>query len=287
MCISLKAGGVQINLLEKYIENTKNIFWKKIRYVQFILCKFACYTQLFFRKSEGKLGTAHILAMGKIEYSRMALFCAATFIRFNSNYKVIIHCDSEALTILKNHYLADWNLVEVCACLSVNDDPYRKQLEFIGKLQGTFDFLMDADLWWLGTVDKCNIPLTFDIENKIESHRLMAISKQVVQDFLVSKSLPKIAGDRCVFMMTACFTAWNGTTAAFESDILLKLYDEVRENLILNGYHESVRLSGQIVVSYVYSTLGSFSSISQLQSIHNRKLMKSSFFGATGYMYGE
>ena len=238
---------------------------------------------LFLKPTSKSERTSHILAMGNRTYGDMSLFCASTFRMHNSNFQILIHCDLDMFEYLRSKFAVRFGKIKLCQCVEIGTNPYKKQLEFFGNLQGTYDLLMDADIWWKSSLPNVQVPLTYNIESFLRSFELIEIGKSLSQDFNFGNSL------KMNLMITGCLTSWNGSYTNFETHKMLKFFENMESSSkFRNLTRESeIRLIGQIIMSIVFGELAKFENLVSLEKNFKKTILKSSFYGATGFNYGK
>ena len=268
---------------QRYLESFKALIWRQLRFVKFQTTKVSAQIFTLFSKKSDSSKTAHIIVMGNKRYGKMALFCAFTFLKRNrTQYGVKIHCDPYNYNLLSRKWLVKKSDIFLCKCLEDDDDPYRKQLEYFGNIQGTYDVLMDADIWWHSILPVESVPITYNKETSDRSKFLVNLVNHLTL-------LPLNFRKNNLIMITGCFTSWNGFSSGLESKKILELFDQLKsESKILAELKPSeLRLIGQIVMSLCFNQLESFKSIIEIEEKSKVPLLSTSFFGATGYFYGQ
>ena len=206
---------------------------------------------------------------------------ALTLLSRNRNFKVIFHvdliCFSAATQNKFIRFLAWKKYLSVVQCIDLDADPMRMQLQLFADLQGTKDFLMDADLWWKSRIPETKHPLTFNVERT--NHSVVLMSK--------SSKLLCINVKPGTNMITGCLTCWETNFSGITTNEALSLFDSLnsQQGRMQFNYGEW-RLFGQVVMSIMFSKLECFESLTEISIRTGKTYCESSFYGATGYAYG-
>ena len=234
------------------------------------------------RKEKGFDGqSAHILIVKKMIYVEMAEICFTSFLNFNRDSQVVIHCDG--ITFFKTQKsikrLRLSGRINVLRDMRDDLSWQENKIDLILSLNGTNDFFMDADLRWNGSLPEIQ-GLTFFVKE------FVFIDKSPYRQIL-HRLVP--GGSSTTSMKNTSFFSFSGKNIPveflnhvrqknrdFESLIELCDIGEL-DRLILN------RLCEQIVLSVLVETWEI--DIFFLKKFDGHKdglFVESSYFGATG-----
>ena len=226
--------------------------------------------------------TAHILVIINDDYARIAKICVESFLHFNPNCKVILHCDSA--TLPNTQKLFQKSIKRRNIEFRLIDQPALQlwqvtKLNLILSMNGTSDIFMDADLRWNGPLPavECFTYFVREFEMKDKSPFRELLSVGFKEDFpdtyMKNVSFISFANDHLPI------EALN--LAGFYSQKYLKL---VNSNLVGELDKASVsRMVEQVVLSLlVPKYLKHIAYLKTSDQIMDGRFVESSYFGATG-----
>jgi len=230
--------------------------------------------------SDKGTGNLHILVMGKKDYARMGIFSLITFERHHKNFHFIIHCDFASHSYMSKYSWLLPKSVTYCVCILDSQDPYRTQLEIFSLIQGTRDILADVDIWWRGPLRNLSGPLTYNTETFKRSDELMALGRKLLKSRLE-------LDDAATPMITGCVTYWGGQFSKFHKNEILSSYDYLRNHhyFILSTNETEWQLTGQIIMSLVFSSLDNYESVVAHEVSQQSVILESSWYRTSRKRY--
>lgn len=264
------------------IATIKNLYHFVLRVIEYRVEIAKSIAIILFRQNhQPPRRTGHVIAMKDTIYVSMGAFMALTLLQRNEDFKAVFHLDSDGFSFASKNriirFLVWKGLVSIHPCLVGETDPMRVQLRMFADLQGTDDFLMDADLWWKNPIPPLGSPLTFSVETSINSIHLLDKAAMVL----------KLKKEQSIQMITGCLTYWNSEFCGVSVDQALSLYDRLMSKENENAFRiDERRLIGQVVMSIMFNGLECFETLVDKSSESGRRIADSSFYGATGYTYG-
>jgi hypothetical protein len=270
-----------------------NIMKYVLRYPRGLLRRILGLFSNLFWALRWNLGTAksansieavgHLLIVKNADYVRVARICISSFLYFNPNAIIHIHCDQ--VTYKKSQamvrFLSRKNQIRVDLDQSDQHEWQYSKLKLILNLSGSYDFYMDADLKWNGS-----LPILESTTFFVREFILM--SKIEYKELLEVMNLQELTSNT---MKNTSFFSWNGCIASekFRSKLfgfwssMLETIDEMAvSDLTKNSLR---RISEQLCLSVLIPENES-RYLKDADAQFDGTFVESSYFGATGTRFG-
>ena len=223
----------------------------------------------------------HLLVVNNTFYARLAQTCVESFLFFHPNSQIIIHYDykteKELIKRFKAVALLRKNKVNF-ELVNENSVWQLHKLHIILGMQGTYDFFMDCDLRWNGSIqDKNEDRLIFFLEERV------LVSYEEIYEAMQKKLAPYTNTS----MKNTSFFSWSGVKI-LESQCqhIVDLWAELYENTLNQTSIQSQsvsRISEQVVLSLVPRLFGlPFSFLKDSDKQFDGSICESSYYGASG-----
>jgi hypothetical protein len=225
----------------------------------------------------------HLLIVKNSKYVPVARVCIASFLHFNPNAVIQIHCDSTTYSKTKSmvRLLSKRNQIQVRLDQTDHELWQLSKLKIIREISGTTQFYMDADLKWNGPLPLLKSTTFFVREFLLKSkpEYLQLLQKMNLRD------LDQLS------MKNTSFFSWCGHEAP--EKVILQLFElwETMMNTIeeVNESEETKislkRISEQLCLSIlVLDEESNYLKDSDAQ--FDGTFVESSYFGATGTRFG-
>jgi hypothetical protein len=243
----------------------------------FYMIKLSFFKPKFRNKREGK---AHLLIVEKEVYCKLANICIASFLFFNPNFEINVHCDLKTFSKCSRvfrRFIRKGNLL-----LFLIDDEKSwqdRKIDLILSLMGSRDIFMDADLRW-----NSELPLIEGVTFFVSefSMREKSPERQLLRSFGFRENLPAI-------MKNTSFFSWQGFVLDRNQRKFIEnsigTFGEILSSADLGtrDIPQLDRLKEQIILSLAAETWNV--PIRYLKEIDKHKdgaFVESSYFGATG-----
>jgi hypothetical protein len=223
----------------------------------------------------------HFILLRKKEYVFISKFAIASFLKFNPDYRVIVHCDSLVeIYARKLQYLFPRSRLSVVVDQPSQGFVYSIKGNFLLRLQGSFDIFLDADTRCNGRLPEIVKPMTLVAEFPYYSNRKWAAIlrecglEENIRFFLLNVSAVSWAG--CHYGVSPeDFADWEKKWFAIDWSNIL------REDQI--PYFQ--RFVEQVFVSNIFQR-GPIQTLKDADFVADKGIIESSYFGATGYRFG-
>ncbi len=234
--------------------------------------------------SSQKKITGHVLVVKNQKYAQIARICVASFLHYHPIAYVVIHCDRTTYRSMKRNFKFGIHSKQVKIVCDQEDGKTWQdlKLQLILSLNGTPDFVMDADLKWNGSLGELKGVTFFVKENQFKSNEIYAA--------LFDKL--GISSRSNEFMKNTSFFSWNGITHAqaevrYLKNLLSQIYQESKN---LNVFPEEkaslIRISEQLVLSLFVKDIEA-TYLKESDTQFDGSFVESSYFGATGTKFGK
>ena len=223
----------------------------------------------------------HFLVVNNPVYAHLAMYGIASLLYFNREVQVTIHCDSKCYKTLKWKtgllfgHRTTINIIE-----SKNSDPMYEKAKLLISLQGTYDYFIDADTRINGLIPDFSKPAVLVREFSLDNHIIWRrISEQLGIDLQKAE------------MLNTTFFTWSGKKLALDIqdfEIFYHNYLNIDWNLISrksSEWNDYKRLVEQFFFSIVLSN-SNYSTLKDQDSVADKGVIESSYFGASGYRFG-
>ena len=221
----------------------------------------------------------HVLVVKNQKYAQVARICIASFLHFHPSSRVVIHCDGTTIKSMKKNAKFGIHAKRVrIVCDQDSDIPWQdSKLHLILALNGSRDFVMDADLKWNGSLEKLDGVTFFVRENPYNSNKNYE---------LLFKALG-IESRSNEYMKNTSFFSWSGLNYPqqdFESleTLLSRIYKESKKlEVPVEDQTSLVRISEQLALSLFIRDSEAFY-LKDTDAQFDGSFVESSYFGATG-----
>jgi hypothetical protein len=225
----------------------------------------------------------HLLIVKNADYVRVARICISSFLYFNPNAIIQIHCDQ--VTFKKCQAMV--RLLKRRKQIRISQDQadqvewQHSKLGLILNLSGTCDIYMDADLKWNGSLPVIKSTTFFVRE-------FVLMSKLEYKELLEAMNLQELTLNT---MKNTSFFSWNGSLAP--EKIRSQLFElwgymlqKIEEMSVSDSTKESLkRVSEQLCLSILVPESES-NYLKDADSQFDGTFVESSYFGATGTRFG-
>lgn len=228
--------------------------------------------------------TGHVLVVKNQKYAQIARICVASFLHYHPISHVVIHCDSATFRSMKRNFKFGIHSSRVRIDCDQDDGKSWQdlKLQLILSLNGTPDFVMDADLKWNGPLGELKGVTFFVKETPFNSDKIYEALFEKLG--IISKSNE--------FMKNTSFFSWNGITYTQEDvrylkNLLSQIYQESKNlNVFPEEQASLIRISEQLALSlFIKDTEATYLKVSDTQ--FDGSFVESSYFGATGTKFGK
>jgi hypothetical protein len=228
--------------------------------------------------------TGHVLVVKNQKYAQIARICVASYLHYHPISHVVIHCDKTTFRSMKRNFKfgIHSNRVRIVCDQEDGKTWQNLKLQLILSLNGTPDFVMDADLKWNGSLGELKGVTFFVRETPFNNND---IYKALFDKLgIISRSNE--------FMKNTSFFSWNGITYAQEDvrylkNLLSQIYQESKNlNVCPEEQASLIRISEQLAMSlFIKDTEATYLKESDTQ--FDGSFVESSYFGATGTKFGK
>lgn len=226
----------------------------------------------------------HVVVVKNPKYAEVAQICIASFLHFHPNARITVHCDSTTMQVMKkkSKFGLHGNQVKVINDLTFNETWQDLKLGLISNLQGTNEFLMDADLKWNGPIEKFAGITFFVREFMFHEDKLYL---ELFRDLGIVSQLDNS-------MKNTSFFSWQGK-ALSEGNVseLMELRKRICDSAGKLGVDSEqknsiIRISEQLALSLlIQDSDASFLKAKDAQ--FDGRYVESSYFGATGTRFSK
>jgi hypothetical protein len=224
--------------------------------------------------------TAHLLVVKNLRYVSISRICVSSFLHFNSNYNVLIHCDYITYKSLIEEFSKSRfsPIIEISMDQNNSDTWQRQKLNVIMKLNGSADIFMDADLRWNSALEQGN-GITF-LTCEYEMSKRSPLRQ-------IARGLEGLHSNPCMYN-SSYFSFGGCEVSVAQIDQLQAFFDEFEKLLIHSDIGEEDvlflrRLSEQIALSlHAASWVAELDTLKLEDSPRDGGVVESTYFGATG-----
>lgn len=241
----------------------------------------SCWRQLTRPSTKVNERTCHFLICKDSAYAKISKYAIYSYLRFNPNSHIVIHCDSKTYSIVK--WMYRWPLsgaINVIEDIDYEEYPYISKGILILKLQGTSDIFLDVDTRINGTLPVCTVPTALVAEFRIaDSAKFSSIFRAMGHpDF------------QHLYLLNVTFVSWGGHNLNLDTETF-SLWSDKYLNL---PWHELMssdaipyfkRFVEQTFFSEVFQR-GKWGVLKSSDFVGDQGLVESSYYGASGYRFG-
>ena len=222
-----------------------------------------------------------MLVCRNVEYVKIAKFAISSFLKFNKDYKIVLHADKSLAKSCKRILaLFPSSRLELLVDIPSSGYPYEIKGELILKLQGTHDIFLDVDTRTNGPLPQVQSPLTLVAEFRMKDN---VNFKRILTELGQEKF------ENC-FLLNVTLVCWGGIDMKITIEEF-KSWSEDYSSINWEGFLEPDQISyfkrfvEQIFFSIKFQT-GNFQVLKQSDFVGDKGLVESSYFGASGYRFG-
>lgn len=243
---------------------------------------FAYILVLRGRKKKVIESKCHFLIVKEPIYAKLSMYSISSLLYFNPQFQIIIHCDRKC----KKAVLWRCRLLLGSRCKiklvdeSVTDPMWNKAL-LILKLQGTNDFFVDADTRFNGKLPQFTQITTLVKEFNMNTRPLWV---DICHEL-------GVAAEKIEMLNTSLFS-WSGHTLALNNKHFEKFYknflslpwERISQNYSIEP-KSILRLVEQVFLSIELSNRITIA-VKNFDTVADKGLIESTYFGASGYRFG-
>ena len=227
--------------------------------------------------------TGHLLIVKNADYVRVARICISSFLYFNPNAIIKIHCDQVTFKKCQAmvRLLKRKNQIRISQDQADQVQWQHSKLGLILNLSGTCDIYMDADLKWNGSLPVIKSTTFFVRE-------FVLTSKLEYKELLEVMNLKELTLNT---MKNTSFFSWNGSIAPEKItsqlfELWVFMLKKIEEMSVSESTKESLkRVSEQLCLSILIPESES-NYLKDADAQFDGTFVESSYFGATGTRFG-
>ncbi len=225
--------------------------------------------------------TCHMLVCKRREYVAISKFAIASFLRFNSNYKILLHSDREQLQNAKKlSVLFPGSRFNVIHDIPDSGYPYELKGQLLLSLQGTHDIYLDVDTRTNGSLPNISAPLTLVAEFKMKDN---------INFSRILRELDLSHFENC-YLLNVSIVSWAGHDFGISGDefsVWCRKYMQIDWNSFLSSEQIPYfkRFVEQVFMSIKMQERG-FQVLKEKDRVGDKGLIECSYFGASGYRFG-
>lgn len=275
------------SFLTRYIPNQfKNLLYKIFRFMRdtFRLTLDA-FIVFFFRrrlyKSYAMITRCHFLICKDVRYVSISKYAVLSYLRFNPDSTVIVHCDSLTYPLVKKLYrFLPNDLLEVVEDIPNDKYPYISKGLLLLTLQGTKDVFLDVDTRINGKLPASIKPTTLVAEFQFsESVKFSKILKAM-----------KCTDFEAKYLLNVTFVSWGGRDLGIRYNNFLD-WSDAYMNLPWDSLlaKEAIPYFKRFVEQTFFSLVfqeESWDVLKKSDFVGDKGIVESSYFGASGYRFG-